>query len=218
MPEFTCQKCQTSFFLPEAVLDRYPGWTPQHCRSCRDGGGSGSKPATGKKTKRTRTATAAENLTVTEVLARYTDGPDTGVFTDGSSVPNPGPGGWGAVYTVDGEIVAQDYGHDPDTTNNRMELFALIKGVELVPPGTPATIYTDSNLAVQTINQWAKGWERNGWKRKTGPIKNLELVKELYGKVKARPELSLEWVQAHAGNRWNEYADALSTAWQREEL
>ncbi len=217
MPEFTCQQCQTSFSLPQNVLDRYPGWTPRQCRTCREAGNSSSGQTKKRKT-RTRTATAGENLTVGEVLERYTDGPSTGVFTDGSSVPNPGPGGWGAVYVRDGEIVAQDFGHDPDTTNNRMELLALIRGIDLVPPGVPATLYTDSNLAVQTVNQWAVGWERNGWKRKTGPIKNLELVKELYGTIKARPELSIEWVQAHAGNRWNEYADALSTAWQRDDL
>ena len=217
MPDFACQECGTSFSLSQEVLDRYPGWTPKHCRDCRDRRSS-TAPAKAKKKTRTRTATASENLTLAEVLARYTDGPDTGVFTDGSSVPNPGPGGWGSVYVVDGEVVACDYGHDPDTTNNRMELTALIKAIDLVPSGTTTTLYTDSNLAVQTVNQWAAGWERNGWKRKTGPIKNLELVKELYGKMKARPELGIEWVQAHAGNRWNEYADALSTAWQRDEL
>lgn len=215
MPEFVCQECATSFTLSQGILDRYPGWTPKHCHDCRSRTGAASQT---KKKPRARTATARQNLTVGEVLARFDGGPDTGVFTDGSSVPNPGPGGWGAVYVVDGEIIAKDFGHEPDTTNNRMELTALIKGIALVPAGAAATLYTDSNLAVQTVNEWAQTWERNGWKRKTGPIKNLELVQDLYRQVKSRPELSLEWVQAHAGNRWNEYADALSTAWQRETL
>ena len=153
-----------------------------------------------------------------EILERFHDGPMTGVFTDGSSVPNPGPGGWGAVYVIDNEIIGQDHGHDSDTTNNRMELLALIRGIDLVPNGESTIVYTDSRLAVQTINEWAKGWERAGWKRKTGPIKNLDLVKELYAKTNRRPEIKLQWVKAHAGNRWNEYADALSTAWQRTEL
>jgi len=122
------------------------------------------------------------------------------------------------VYVVDGEIVEEAHGHDPDTTNNRMELTALIEATRLVPPGTPATIYTDSNLAVQTINQWAAGWERNGWKRKTGPIKNLELVKRLWGIMQSRPELTVTWIRAHDGSRWNEYADSLSTAWSRQEI
>ncbi len=153
-----------------------------------------------------------------EVLERYHDGPQDGVFTDGSAIPNPGPGGWGAVYVRDGEVVAQDHGHDPDTTNNRMELRALQAALDLVPEGTPARIHTDSNLAVRTLTEWAAGWERRGWKRKTGPVENLDLVRPLYERLRARPELELVWIKAHAGNRWNEYADALATAWAREEL
>jgi ribonuclease HI len=68
---------------------------------------------------------------------------------------------------------------------------------------------------VNTITKWAPGWERNGWKRKTGPIKNLDLVKRLYQLCRSRRELQLRWIQAHAGNRWNEYADALATAYRR---
>ena len=138
------------------------------------------------------------------------------MFTDGSSIPNPGPGGWGAVYVVDGEIVAEDHGHDPDTTNNRMELQALLAATELVPEGVPATIYTDSNLAVRTINEWAEGWAARGWRRKTGPVENVDLVRELYERMRTRPELRIEWIRAHDGNRWNEYADALATAWARD--
>lgn len=182
--------------------------------ACRSNGQGDTK----KRPPRKRSATSSQNLTVADVLDRFHDGPSTGVFTDGSSVPNPGPGGWGAVYVVEGEIVEEAHGHDPDTTNNRMELTALIEGTALVAPGTPATLYTDSNLAVRTINEWAAGWERNGWKRKTGPIKNLELVQRLWSIMQQRPELSIEWIRAHDGSRWNEYADALSTAWSRSEL
>jgi ribonuclease HI len=157
-------------------------------------------------------------LTVDEVLARYSAGPQTGVFTDGGSVPNPGPGGWGAVYVAAGEILDQAHGHDSDTTNNRMELTALIHGCDLVPPGTSMTVYSDSNLAVQSMNDWAKGWERRGWTRKTGLIKNLDLVKELYHKLQARPELTLRWIKAHDGSLWNEYADSLANAWRRTRL
>jgi ribonuclease HI len=137
------------------------------------------------------------------------------VFTDGASHPNPGPGGWGAVYVLSGEIVSEVFGHEPDTTNNRMELTALLQGCELVPLGESATIWTDSQLCVNTITKWAPGWERNGWKRKTGPIKNLDLVKRLYQLCRSRRELQLRWIQAHSGNRWNEYADALATAYRR---
>ncbi|CAN5315502.1 hypothetical protein BH20ACT8_BH20ACT8_08930 [soil metagenome] len=214
MPEFTCQTCAATFSLSDKVLDRYPGWTPKTCRSCRDGGGGANRVRGGAR----RARIAEENLTVAEVLERYTDGPQDGVFTDGSAAPNPGPGGWGAVYVVGGRVVDQAHGHEARTTNNRMELTALLAGFDLVPDGTPATIHTDSRLAVDTISIWAAGWERNGWKRKTGPIQNLELVQALYAKAKARPELRLEWIPAHAGNRWNEYADSLSTAYLRERL
>ena len=140
------------------------------------------------------------------------------MFTDGGSVPNPGPGGWGAVYVIEGEVVAERHGRDPDTTNNRMELVALIHGCDLVPENTATTMHSDSNLAVQSMNTWAAGWKRRGWKRKTGPIKNLDLVKELYFKLQSRPELELRWIKAHDGSLWNEYADSLANAWRRSEL
>ena len=159
-----------------------------------------------------------EGLTLAEVLRKYHTGPDTGVFTDGSAQPNPGPGGWGAVYVIDGEVVASEHGHEPHTTNNRMELTALLRGLELVPSGTPLVLYTDSKLTVQTMNEWAAGWERRGWKRRTGPVENLDLVRPLYEALRERPEIELRWIKAHAGHRWNEYADSLSTAYARSEL
>lgn len=140
--------------------------------------------------------------------------PTTGVFTDGGASPNPGPGGWGAVYVVDDQIVAENWGHEQHTTNNRMELTALIAALRLVPVGTPMTVYSDSNLSVRTINEWAAGWERRGWKRKTGPVENLDLVKEAYEGFRQRSELELKWIKAHAGFKWNEYADELANRWR----
>jgi ribonuclease HI len=219
MTSFVCQDCGTSFTLPPSVRDRYPGWVPRQCLDCRKGA-STARPASSRPrtSNRRRSKGASELLTLAEVLEKYTEGPTTGVFTDGSSVPNPGPGGWGAVYVVDGEIVAQDHGHDPDTTNNRMELQALIAACDLVPDGEAVTVYSDSNLAVRTINEWAAGWRARGWKRKTGPVENLDLVKVAYERFSSRPELTLTWIRAHDGSRWNEYADALASAWQRDEL
>lgn len=208
MPEFNCQTCGATFALPEQTLSKYPGWTPKQCRACK-----GGRRAHGRGS-----ALVEENLTVDEVLAKYTGGPQDGVFTDGSATPNPGPGGWGAVYVVGGEIVDQAWGEDPDTTNNRMELTALAEGLALVPPGTPATLYSDSQLVVNTVNQWAKGWAARGWRRKTGPVENLDLVRPLYEALQARPEVGVKWIPAHAGNRWNEYADSLSTAYLRDRL
>ena len=152
-----------------------------------------------------------------EVLAKYSGGPQTGVFTDGGSSPNPGPGGWGVVYVIDGEIKDERFGHDPDTTNNRMELTALIHAMELLPLDSEITVYSDSDLCVKTINVWAPGWRAKGWKKKSGPIKNLVLVKKLLELFEEREGVKLQWIKAHDGSRWNEYADALATAWMRGE-
>lgn len=195
MATFTCKECGASFSLPESVVDRYPGWEPQRCRSCMNGGdrfatGSGAAGGPGFD-------------------------PDTGVFTDGGASPNPGPGGWGAVYVLAGEVVSETHGHDPATTNNRMELTALIEGMKLVPAGTSSVVYSDSNLAVRTLNEWAAEWERRGWKRKRGPVENVDLVKQAYHASRSRPELDIHWIKGHAGSRWNEYADELANRWRR---
>lgn len=218
MPEFTCVDCGSTFTLPNAVLDRYPGWTPRQCRACRDsgtpGGSASARPARRSGGAKRSGSGVGALLTTEEVLARYHDGPDSGVFTDGGAVGNPGPGGWGAVYVVDGTVVGERSGHAPDTTNNRMELTALLEAVKLVPEGTPARIYADSKYAVQTVNEWAAGWERKGWKRKGGEVKNLDLVRPVFYAFRNRPELTLEWIAAHQGYRWNEYADALANRWR----
>ncbi len=215
MPTFDCSSCGSSFEVPQSALDKFPGWQPKTCLKCR--GKAGPSKASKRRTKRPPSSqTREEDLTVAEVLAKYTDGPADGVFTDGAANPNPGPGGWGAVFVKEGEIVDEAWGHDPDTTNNRMELTALMRGIALVPEGESAVVYTDSQLCVNTLTKWASGWEKNGWKRKTGEIKNLDLVKQLYKQLGLRPELKLEWIRAHSGYRWNEYADALATAYRRD--
>jgi ribonuclease HI len=114
------------------------------------------------------------------------------------------------VYVINDSIVHESYGHGGDTTNNRMELLALINAVDLVPEGTETTVFSDSNLAVRTINEWAAGWEKRGWRRKSGPVENLDLVKRAYAAYKQRPDLELRWIKAHVGFRWNEYADELA--------
>ncbi len=120
---------------------------------------------------------------------------------------------------VDDEIVAEDYGSDAHTTNNRMELTALIAGLRMIPPAQEIDVYTDSQLVVNIITKWAEGWEQRGWKKKSpGPIANLELVQEAYRLFRALPGVGLHWIAAHSGNRWNEYADALATAYRRQEF
>ncbi len=225
MPSFACQTCSRPFDVPEATLAKFPGWQPKTCLACKNkaqvgkgagGAARGRSSAGGARRGGSRSAgSREENLTCAQVLERYTAGPTEGVFTDGAADPNPGPGGWGAVYVTGNNVVRESCGSEPHTTNNRMELMALIAGCKLVPEGTTAVMYTDSELCVKTINEWAAAWKARGWKRKTGPIKNLELVQELYDIVQRRKELSLRWIAAHSGNRWNEYADALATAYRR---
>ena len=157
-----------------------------------------------------------ELLTPEEVLQRYDGGPKTGVFTDGSCEGNPGPGGWGVVWVEDDAVVEERSGVDPSTTNNRMELAALIAAYQMLPEDSRVTIYSDSQLCVNTINEWAAGWERRGWRRKSGPIANLELVKTLYALAQKHADVTLAWIKAHDGSRWNEYADALASAYMRE--
>ncbi len=154
-----------------------------------------------------------EILTPEEVLERHFGGPKTGVFTDGSCDPNPGRGGWGFVWVRDDEIVQASKGFEPQTTNNRMELQALIEAYKVLPEDADVEIYSDSQLCVNTVTQWAAGWEKRGWKRKSGPIKNLELVQELYALANRHPSCKLEWIKAHDGSRWNEYVDALASAY-----
>ncbi len=152
-------------------------------------------------------------LTPEEVLDRYTGGPKTGVFTDGSCDPNPGAGGWAAVWVEDDQILEVRDGIDPDTTNNRMELTALIAGLRMLPEDRTVTLYSDSQLCVKTVNEWAPGWEKRGWRRKGGPIANLELVQELFALASERPRASIRWIKAHDGSRWNEYADAVASSY-----
>lgn len=224
MNTYECQSCGRSFAVPQKTLERYPSWQPKNCLRCH----SSARPAAARPGQRRArgtqggaasgvkvTSSPERVLTLSEVLAAYTEGPTTGVFTDGAAHPNPGPGGWGAVYVIEGEIVTEARGAEPQTTNNRMELTALIAGYDLVPTGKSAVVLTDSQLCVDTINSWAADWERNGWKRKRGEIKNLDLVQRLYRVARSRPEIELRWIKSHNGYRWNEYADALASAYRR---
>jgi ribonuclease HI len=228
MSTYECQSCGKSFAVSEKTLAKYPAWQPKNCLRCH----SAARPAASRPVSRVRRprpmigpvlagaaarpASAPERvLSLRDVLDTYTEGPVTGVFTDGAAHPNPGPGGWGAVYVVANQIISEARGAEPQTTNNRMELTALIAGYGMVPRGTAAIMLTDSQLCVDTINSWAADWERNGWKRKRGEIKNLDLVQQLYRIAKSRPELELRWIKSHNGYRWNEYADALASAYRR---
>ncbi len=121
-------------------------------------------------------------------------------------------------WVQDGEIELEMYGAERETTNNRMEMRALIEAYRALPEDAVTTVFTDSQLCFNTITQWAPAWERKGWKRKGKPLRNLDLVKELLELYRAHPNCPLTWTRAHVGSRWNEYADSLASAWRRSEL
>ena len=124
-------------------------------------------------------------------------------FTDGSAAPNPGPGGYAVIDLDAKQPVA--LGKEANSTNIRMEAMALIAAYKIAKPGDK--IMTDSEFWVNVVTKWAAGWQSNGWTKKSGPIKNLELVKELYELYLNNPDVILEWTRGHVGTEGNELAD-----------
>ena len=225
MANFKCITCNKSFSIPDEVLAKYPNWIPKYCPSCNPkkkntstNNNINNNSENIIKTSTKSSITKEEDLTLAEVLKRFSEGPQSGIFTDGSARPNPGPGGWGIVYVKDGTVINQKYGKEKETTNNRMELTALLNAFEIAPENEPILIYTDSELCVNTFTKWISSWEKNGWKKKTGEIKNLDLIKQVYAAMKRKPLAKLHWIESHNGFLWNEYADSLATAWARNTL
>ena len=134
----------------------------------------------------------------------------TAVYTDGCAIPNPGAGGWAVVAIGNGRVVRERQGHAKDTTNNRMEMQALIEAFRMLPTDTNAEVVSDSQLSIKTLTEWAPAWRRAGWRRSRGAIANLDLVREALDLFEARPNCRLRWVRGHAGHRWNERADQLA--------
>ena len=124
-------------------------------------------------------------------------------FTDGSASPNPGPGGFAVIDLDLKQPVA--LGKEANTTNIRMEAMALIAAYKLAESGDQ--IMTDSEFWVNVVTEWADGWRKNGWTKKSGPIKNLELVRELFGLFESKPDVELTWTRGHVGTEGNELAD-----------
>ena len=155
---------------------------------------------------------------MTPTNGHQANGDATGMFADGSARPNPGPGGWGIVWVVNDNIRAEAHGHEAETTNNRMELRALIEAFKMLPPEAAIEIFSDSQISVNTITTWAAEWERQGWRRRKGEIKNLDLVQEVLSLYRQHPNCTVRWTPGHAGNQWNDYADDLATRWMNPEL
>jgi len=131
------------------------------------------------------------------------------IYTDGACKGNPGPGGWGALLRS-GEHEKEIFGGERHTTNNRMEITAVIESLKLVKKKAKVCIYTDSTYVKDGISSWIKQWKINGWKTAAKkPVKNEELWRELDLLV-SQHQIEWVWVKGHAGDEGNERADALA--------
>lgn len=129
------------------------------------------------------------------------------IFTDGSCLGNPGPGGWAWAFQNGS---AQDSGGEANTTNNRMELTAVIQALSHLPAGANVTITTDSQYVKNGMETWIAGWKRKGWRTASGDaVKNKDLWTALDELVAAR-QVSWAWVKGHAGDPMNELVDNLA--------
>lgn len=137
-------------------------------------------------------------------------------YTDGSASPNPGPGGWVVL-----DVTNKDNPHpvalgkEPNTTNIRMEGTAILNAIQLAKD-EPLEIHTDSEFWINVLTKWAPAWSANDWHKKSGPIKNLELVQALYTAYQAS-HVKLVWVKGHAGQTFNELADEWANRARRGE-
>lgn len=131
------------------------------------------------------------------------------LFTDGSCLGNPGPGGYGALLIYNGSKKELSQGYKK-TTNNRMELLAVIKGLEALKQPCTLDITTDSNYVKDGITKWIINWKKNGWKTAAKqPVKNVDLWKALDEQVKEHT-ISWHWVKGHSGHPENELVDDLA--------
>ena len=131
------------------------------------------------------------------------------IFTDGACSGNPGPGGWGAILRAESKE-KELWGGEPHTTNNRMEMLAVIRALEALTRPTEVRVYTDSQYVQKGISEWIKGWKARGWKTATKePVKNEDLWRTL-DTLANMHKVQWLWVKGHAGHPENERADALA--------
>lgn len=134
------------------------------------------------------------------------------IFTDGACKGNPGPGGWGAILRYQGKE-KEISGGEKNTTNNRMEIIALIESLRLLKESCNVNIYSDSQYVCNAISKgWAEKWRKNGWKRdKTKPALNVDLW-EILLELCEKHKVHMHWVRGHAGHPENERCDRLAVS------
>ena len=131
------------------------------------------------------------------------------MYTDGACRGNPGPGGWGVSLRYNGHNKTL-YGSEKETTNNRMELMAAIKGLGALTRRCQVELYTDSKYVLQGITEWMPDWKKRGWKTAAKkPVKNVDLWQRLDAAVQSH-DVAWYWVKGHTGEEGNEQADALA--------
>ena len=132
------------------------------------------------------------------------------IFTDGACSGNPGAGGWGVILRY-GETEKELSGGDAQTTNNRMELTAVIEALKALKRECEITLYTDSRYVMDGVNEWLPNWKKNGWKttNKKSAVKNLELWQEL-DSLLPKHKIKWVWVKGHNGHQENERVDKLA--------
>jgi len=133
------------------------------------------------------------------------------MYTDGACRGNPGPGGWGVVLRFQGNRKTLQ-GYAAETTNNRMELTAVIEGLKALKRSCEVELFTDSKYVMQGLTEWLARWKSNGWKTAAKkPVKNIDLWQQLEAEV-AEHEIDWNWVKGHSGIADNELADQLANA------
>jgi len=131
------------------------------------------------------------------------------MYTDGACSGNPGPGGWGTVMMA-GPHRKEMSGGERETTNNRMEMMAIIAGAEALKRGCSVDIYTDSTYVMKGMTEWLAGWKKRGWRTASAqPVKNVDLWQRLE-RALDRHEVTWHWVKGHSGIPENERADELA--------
>lgn len=135
------------------------------------------------------------------------------LFTDGACSGNPGPGGWGFILRGDGfDRDVEESGGEPATTNNRMELLAVIRGLGRIPDGASVVVTTDSEYCVKGLTQWIEGWKKRGWRKADrSPVMNRDLW-ELLDAERVRVRIDARWIRGHNEHPENERCDRLAVA------
>lgn len=150
-----------------------------------------------------------EDMDFFEFQRNLQKGDNVEIYTDGSCIGNPGPGGWACVF-VFRDKRANLSGFEKNTTNNRMELNAAIEAVKNIPEGITATIYTDSTYVKNGITTWIESWKKNNWKTASGkPVKNQDLWEKLSNSIQDKT-INWSWVKGHGNCTNNNNADFIA--------